>query len=82
MDSQDEMATWKPGRERGSRRESSGQQTGGDILFEAVSMVCAKEGWPLSKVGRVGNLSCGGRDRARQLLEGVVGWCIGLLGLP
>lgn len=34
MDSQDEMATWKPGRERGSRRESSGQQTGGDRLFQ------------------------------------------------
>lgn len=38
----EEMTPWKPGQERVSRREHREQQTGGDILFEAVSMACAE----------------------------------------
>lgn len=37
------MTPWKPGQERVSRRERRGQQTDGDILFEAVSMACAEQ---------------------------------------
>lgn len=42
VDSQEEVARGKPGLKRGFRKKCGGQQTGGDIVLEDVSVACAE----------------------------------------